>query len=769
MGDEAMTNRLARPAVRWLVLALLGLSPLARSHAAQDVEGPDSLNWPKEIDAVEGKILVYQPQLESLKGNELAVRAAISVQKPGVTEPAFGGVWFSSRLLTDRDRRTATPVDVRVTATRFPNATPDDAAALGLVVASEVPKWRLTLSLDHLQEQLKLVDERKAAAQGLVNAPPRILYRNHPAMILSYEGEPTWRDVPGTRYSRVANTPFFVLQEPGTGACYLRVAPFWWKASVPMGTWDAVDSVPAEVEQLWNAEPKDDLPPPDAGQEAPARPEVIPVTEPTELLWTRGQPQYDPIDGTDLLHVTNTESDIFMDSAAKVYYVLLSGRWYRKPQGKGAWSYVPPEDLPADFSRLPATSEMKHVLACVPGTPAAKDAVLDAEIPQTVAVTPGPAQDLSVAYDGEPQFREIPECSVQYAVNTPFSIFLVQDRYYCCHEGIWYDAAVARGPWAVCVEVPGDIYLIPPSCPHYYCTYCHVFGATPEAVYVGYYPGYRGCYVQGRTVVYGTGWHYSCWTGSVWYPRPVTWGCGVRYSTSTGNWKFRLGLGGPCAWMGLSYHPEWKGHSVSVGVGGWWTGLGGRRAEVDVHRNYQFVSHVDRGAVHNIYARTPEHYAPVHSRLPEPVRPAPPDRKAPNNVYTDHEGGAYRKQPETGWEKHTPEGWKSDQPAVPPARREPQPPPARRDPEPPAVRREPQPPPVRREPPPPPRVPPQREPPPHDPAPISSHQIELERQQQARQAGNQRAQEFHQNPPPKPAPPPRTPPPAPPSRDSKKK
>lgn len=734
------------PGLRGLALALLLPATLAAAGGAQDVEGPDSLNWPKEIDSDGGKILVYQPQLESLKGNEMGVRAAVSVQKAGADAPVFGGIWFTSRLLTDRDRRTATPVDVRVTATRFPNSAPAEAAEFGRLLGAEIPKWRLTLSLDHLQQELKLVDERNAAAQGLQNAPPRIVYRSHPAMILAYEGEPSWRAVAGSRDRRIVNSPFFVVEEAGTAACYLRIPPFWWKASSPMGPWDAVDAPPADIEDLWNQEPKDELPPPDAGQEAPARPEVISATEPTELLFTRGPSQYDPIDGTDLLRVTNTDSDIYLDTTTRTYYVLLSGRWYRKPQGKGVWAYVQQDELPPDFGRIPPTTEMKHLLACVPGTPAARDAVLDAEIPQTVAVTPGPAPDLSVSYDGAPEFREVPECSVQYAVNTPFSVFLVANRYYCCHDGIWYDGVAAVGPWAVSIEVPGDIYLLPPSCPQYYCTYCHVFGSTPEAVYCGYYPGYRGCYVQGRTVVYGTGWHYPCWSGAAWYPRPVTWGCGVRYSTSTGNWKFRLGLGGPCAWMGLQYHSEWKGHSVSMGVGGWWTGLGGRRAEVDVHHNYNFVSHVDRGAEHNIYARTPEHFAPIHSRLPAPVRPPSPERKPANNVYVDHQGEAYRKPPEGGWERHTPEGWKND---APPARRETTPVPPRRE-APPA-------PPVERRPAPP--------PPPHDVAPIPAHHVELERQQQARQAGNQRAQEFHQNPPPRPAP--RTPPPQPAPRQKK--
>jgi hypothetical protein len=728
---------LKRNAVPWggsLVLALLLLPSLARGGSSQDLEGPDSLDWPKEIDSGDTKIVVYQPQLESLKGNDLAVRAAVSVQKAGAAAPVFGGIWLSSRLLTDRDRRTATPVDVRMTSSRFPNSAPEEAAELGRIVSTEIPKWRLTLSLDHLQSQLKLVDERMAVAQGLQNAPPRIVYRNHPALLLNFEGEPAWHAVAGTPYRRIANSSFFVLQDPGGSICYLRVAPFWWKAPSALGPWEPSEEVPEGIQKLWALEPQEDLPPPELDQPADVRPEVISVTEPTELLWTKGQAQYNAIEGTDLLHVTNTDSDVFLDSSSRMYYVLLSGRWYQKTQGKGAWSFVPQEQLPPDFSRLPATREYKHVLACVAGTPAAKDAVLDAEIPQTVAVAPGVAPDLSVTYDGEPQFRDVPECSVEYATNTPFSMFRVRDRYYCCHDGVWYDSIASRGPWAVSIEVPGDIYLIPPSCPHYYCTYCHVFGATADAVYVGYYPGYRGCFVEGRTVVYGTGWHYPCWTGAAWYPRPVTWGCGVRYSSSTGDWRFRLGLGGPCAWMGLRYHNEWKGHSVSMGVGGWWSGVGGRRAEVDVHRNYNFVSHLDRGAVRNIYARSPERFAPVHSRLPAPVRSLAPDRRAPNDVFTDHQGAAYRKPADGGWEKHTPEGWKKDVSPVPPARREPLPDPRERG----DVRR------------------PVPSPTPHEVAPIPVHHIELERQQQARSVGNQRTEEFHRNPEPRPAP--RTPP-----------
>jgi hypothetical protein len=755
MGQPAATWRGLAISLLFL-LSALGSVP---SWAFQDLEGADSLNWPKEIDTPDLKITVYQPQLETLKGNQLTARAAVSVQKGGTAAPVFGGVWLDAQLLTDRDQRTATPVNVHVTEARFPSADPTEVAELRQAVTNEIPKWRLTLSMDHLMAELKLQDERMAAAQGLKNDPPRIMYRSHAAVILAIEGTPSWRALPGTPYRRIANSAFFVLEDPALGTCYLHIPPFWWTATNPLGPWEASDTVPGAVQDLWNSEPKPELPAADAGQEAPARPEVIAATEPTELIVTQGPAQYVPISGTDLLYVKNTESDVFIDIRTQLHYVLLSGRWYQKAAGKGAaWAYVPPEHLPPDFARIPASSDKGHILASVDGTPEARDAVLDAEIPQTVAVNPGPAPELAVTYDGEPQFTEIPECPVEYATNTPYSIFLVQQRYFCCQDGIWYDSNVARGPWAVCAQVPEDIYLIPPSCPHYYCTYCHVFGSSPDAVYVGYYPGYRGCYVGGRTVVYGTGWHYPSWSGNTWYPRPVTWGCGVRYNTSTGNWRFQLGAGGPCAWMGLGYHSDWKGHAVSVGVGGWWGGVGYRHTDVDVHRNLNFATHVDQRAVHNIYAREPQRLAPaVHAHIPPRVQPRGPEQRAPNNVYVDPKGNAYRKPAEGGWEKHTPQGWKQDLPATsPPAHTVSSPnhnPPDRRETPrtPPAATRE-----VPRPSTPPPAHETPRTPPApvhHDVPPIPAHHVQLEQQHQARTVGNQRAQSFHQNPPaPRPAP-----------------
>jgi len=52
-------------------------------------------------------------------------------------------------------------------------------------------------------------------------------------------------------------------------------------------------------------------------------------TEPAELLQTDGPAEYAPIQGTQLLYVTNSPNSIFLDLRTASHYVLFSGRWYR--------------------------------------------------------------------------------------------------------------------------------------------------------------------------------------------------------------------------------------------------------------------------------------------------------------------------------------------------------------------------------------------------------------------------------------------------------
>ncbi len=233
----------------------------------------------------------------------------------------------------------------------------------------------------------------------------------------------------------------------------------------------------------------------------------------------------------------------------------------------GPWAYV--ERLPADFSKIPATHEKASVLASVPGTPQAKEALIASEIPQTATISLN-AATLAVNYDGAPQFKSIEGTTLQYAVNTSTPVIAVSaNSYYAVTNGVWFTASAATGPWTVATDVPTAIYTIPPSSPVHNVTYVKVYGATPESVYVGYTPGYSGTVVSSSNViVYGTGWYVPPYLGTYWYGAAYTYGygAGFTWSSNTG-WGVAYGIG--YGWSNY-YYPAAYGGAAAANVYGQW-------------------------------------------------------------------------------------------------------------------------------------------------------------------------------------------------------
>jgi hypothetical protein len=636
------------------------------------------LEWPRDIEVAEGTITLYQPQLESFKGDKLSARAAISFTQKGETEPVFGAVWLDARVATDRDTRVVTLLDLDVPQAKFPNADSAKVEKLTALLKAEIPKWDATISLDRLLTALDLAQKEKVAAENLESTPPRIIVSKNPAVLVTVDGEPMLGQVEDSQLMQVVNTPFLILYDPKTTIYYLKAGNDWLKASNIKGPWKNEDNPPAAVtvaaakigtQQAQEAE----------SSLSERMPQIIVATEPTELIVIDGEPRYSIITGTDLLAVSNTEDDLFLHIGSQEHFVLLSGRWYKSAKlEQDEWSYVAADKLPAGFAKIPPGSDKGHVLAHVAGTNQAKDAVLDAHIPQTAAVKRSEAE-VVVTYDGTPKFAKIEGTDMYYAENTSYSVIQVGTKYYCCHEAVWFVADSASGPWFFNDTATTEIYTIPPSCPIYNVKYVYVYDYTPTVVYVGYTPGYVGCYVYRGTVVYGTGYVYRGWYRRVYYPRPVTYGFAVRYNPYTGGWGFRFGYRSGGSWF--------------VGGGyrrGWWGAGGYRDVDVDINRSIN----IDRGG-NNIYNRrtgvvsrpvagTPDIARPGAGRpgtgrpgvgrpgveqpragrpgvgQPRAGRPGTgrpvttPERR--NNVYADRNGNVHRRT-ESGWQQRDRSGW----------------------------------------------------------------------------------------------------------------
>jgi hypothetical protein len=320
----------------------------------------------------------------------------------------------------------------------------------------------------------------------------------------------------------VVNTAFLVIKDKSSGNFYLSNGQTWYVAKNPKGPWSVTTNTPAAIRDFVK-------PDPDAEPQTGPPPQIITATVPTELIVTSGAPNWTALAGNQLLYVSNTESTFIKEIATNKYYLLLSGRWFSSRSLDGPWTYERSDSLPASFKQIPPASPVGDALTAVAGTNEAEDAEADAEIPQT-------------AYDGSPQFQDIPSTQVQYAVNTSSSVLKIGDRYDVCDNGVWFAGLTPTGPWAVADRVPDAVQTIPPSAPVYNVRYVHVYDATPEIVYVGYTPGYIGTYRYYGTVVYGTGWYYRPWIGPVYYyPRPYTWGFNVIYNPC-GRMGIRTGL-----------------------------------------------------------------------------------------------------------------------------------------------------------------------------------------------------------------------------------
>jgi hypothetical protein len=500
--------------------------------------------WPKEIDANNIHLVLYQPQVETWKGNQIEARSAVIVTLAGDSTQIFGTVSMRARTEVDKEARLVALEDIAVKEAIFPSASSLQGKLLKAVRES-VPNWPRTISLDRILADLAITQtETQAETVRLKNDPPRIIVSKVPAVLILIDGDPVYRAVEGTSYRRVVNTPALLLFDSATGTFYLDGGSWWITASFLTGPWTAEANPPRDLgeikQQLTKDEEKESLEAPAAPSENP--PAVYVSTVPAELLITRGDPVYAPIVRTSLLYATNSDDDVFVDTNSQHYYTLLAGRWFRAKSLDGPWEWVPGEQLPGDFARIPAESPKGHVLASIPGTEQAREAVIANEIPQTAAVRRREAK-LDVRYDGPPQFQPIEGTGMEYAINTSAEVIHAAGRYFAVQHGVWFVADSPLGPWAVADMIPAEIYTIPPSCPLYHLRYVYVYDATPEVVYVGYTPGYMGAFVSYGVVVFGTGWRYPGWCGAFppfyCYGWPWTWGFGFRFSYWGGGWFWR--------------------------------------------------------------------------------------------------------------------------------------------------------------------------------------------------------------------------------------
>ena len=552
------------------VLCAFSISVCA-SGEQPGISTPPDPGWPREYKDGTAKLVLYQPQVDAWPDfKKLTVRFAVAVTVSKHAQPAWGVLRIESDTLVDMASRTVAFANFRVTGTSFPAAKDaDEGKALEALTTRLLPAYPTTVALDRILAYLD-GSGMQARQSAVLLDPPPILVSNQPAVLVIIDGEPISIDIEKTNLQKVVNTNWDLFHDKKENRYYLRDDLTWLSAKGLTEAWIPVTKLPKDFSKLPVNGQYNELLQAAAKPQKPAVVKlVLVVNKPSELIVISGEPALQPIAGTNLMWVTNTECDLFQDGATSQFYFLTSGRWFRAAQLRSQEWTAATTGLPEDFKKIPADHPRAHVLAAVPGTRQAEEAIINASIPQ-VATIERKSTKAEVKYIGDPKFELIPETRVSYATNTPNDVLRYEDAYYLCLQGVWFVATTPNGPWKAADTIPQEVYAIPASSPKYNVTYVTVYDSTPDTVTYGYTDGYMGIYVGYGVAMWGTGYYYPPYYYMGNYPYPVYWpssyytyGASAWYNPATGAYGRGSAVYGPYGGYarGAAYNPATGGYA----------------------------------------------------------------------------------------------------------------------------------------------------------------------------------------------------------------
>jgi hypothetical protein len=632
---------------------------------------------------------MYQPQVASWDGQKkIVLFAAVARSTNATAKPEMGTIKVEADTSVAVDERLVNFTDLKMTESNFPGLSNEQHKEVVDQITSRIlklaPDGSMVMGLDRVLARLDKSQLIPKNIEGVKADPPTIFYSSSPAVLVNLDGDPIWSPIKQNDLTYAVNTNWDLFQYTLSKAYYLRNNNTWLTATDLKGPWKAAGTLPAAFKNLPADDNWKDVKAALPGRSVTAAnlPKVFVSTTPAELILVTGPPTYVTVSGTKLSWVSNTESDVFRMGATGPVYFLVSGRWFTAPDFNGPWTFATPT-LPDDFKNIPLSHPRSRVLASVPGTDQAAEAVLLAQIPQTARVSKKDVKAPEVQYEGEPKFEPIEKTTVSRAVNTDKDIIKVGDLYYMCFEGVWFMGRSPNGPWSVTGSVPGQIYEIPVSSPAHSVTYvtvedddddwvvfataaaytgmmvawgCAVWGSgwyyPPYAYYGGFYPYYRGYYPT-----YGYHASYNPWTGA--YSRGVSAygpyggaGVGARYNPRTGTYSRGAAAYGPYGARGVAegYNPRTGTYGATrqgSNVYGSWGQTGVQRGD-----QWATTSRVTNRATGTTTRRTDTSGGGSAITRSGPGGTSGIARTGSGDIYAGRDGNVYQRQDGGGWSRY---------------------------------------------------------------------------------------------------------------------
>ena len=545
-------------------------TPAAKPAAAPAEPAPIDGGWPRMYTlASGGSILVYQPQVASWPNQKhIVAYSAVSYRDSAnaSAKPALGTVRLETTTSVALTDRLVKFDPLKIVEANFQTLQKEQVQEITTAIEKAIPDDERVIALDRVLANLDKSQIVPKNVEGIKADPPSIFFSKTPAVIVNLDGEPIWSPIKEVDLKYAVNTNWDLFQHTPSTTLYLRHNDTWLKATDIKGPWTPAGTLPGSFKKLPNEDNWKEVKAALPGRplKAAQAPKVFVTFTPGELILLTGEPSYLLVEGTkQLLWVSNTESDVFRMGKTGPLFYLVAGRWFSAPDFAGPWTFAT-QSLPEDFKKIPLEHDRSRVLASVPGTDQAAEAVLLASIPQTARVNKKEIKAPEVAYQGDAQFTPIEKTTVQRAVNTDKDVFKVGDQYYMCYQGVWFVGKAADGPWQAAESVPEAIYQIPTSSPAHHVTYVTVEEDDDDdwVVYAAA-AGYTGMMVAWGCTVWGTGWYYPPYWGyggyyPYYYPHFPTYGYSAWYNPWTGAYGRSAAVYGPYggAGVGARYNPR---------------------------------------------------------------------------------------------------------------------------------------------------------------------------------------------------------------------
>jgi hypothetical protein len=667
----------------------------ASPAAAETIDG----GWPRAYTTASGaRLVLYQPQVASwVDQKHITGYAAVSYTPSAATKPALGTIKIEADTSVAVPERLVSFSELAIVEANFSTLPKDQLKTVVSEIGQAVPREERIIALDRVLANVDASQIVPRNIEGVKADPPVVFYSAKPAVLVIFDGDPIWSPIEGNDLKFAVNTNWDLFEHGVTKAYFLRIEHGWMTAPSIQGPWTPAGTLPDSFNKL----PADDnwkdvkAAVPGTRIDKAKASTVFVSTKPAEMLLLRGEPSYLAVGATGLLWVNNTDSDVFRAGKSGLIYYLVAGRWFSAPAFSGPWTFASLA-LPQDFKKIPLEHPRSRVLASVPGTSQAAEAVLLAQVPQTATVSRKDIKAPEVVYQGEPKFAPIEKTTVARAVNTDKDIIKVGALYYMCFQGVWFMSTAPSGPWEATSEVPKAIYEIPASSPASSVTYVTVQSSTPTTVSYVAAAAYMGVMVAWGCAVWGSGYYYPPYVYyggryPVYYGHYPTYGYGASYNPWTGAYSRGVAAYGPYGGAGMAsrYNPRTGTYSRGAVAYGPYnaraagqaynprTGAyGATRQGANAYGSWGTTA-VQRGDQWATTTRTTNNATGVTKRTTQTSEGSAVSRTGPNgnrttvgasnsgDLYAGHDGNVYKKDQGGGWQKYDNGGWNNVQQPTP--------------------------------------------------------------------------------------------------------